>query len=310
MKRNHVRAGWRWMVAAIALLGIGLVTPAQADTILFNPLGGGAAGALSVGSFNWSAGTAVAVGGIPFTVGATFTALYETALAGVNSPTGTGIALPGLNSTYQITEVATLSEKVLSFSTAPDGTVTAVIGLSGGPTNVQIFQSPIGGSPTYNFVTGAGFTSGTLIYSATVTGDSTRYVDNTSTVGTTNLNKFTAGDYATTTTNQGQGTTEIFMKTTTQNTSFFVSPSIVTSIFSGGTTAPFTRQAPASMFWNGVVPNPGSNNGTSGPDFLFQVDAASQSFAVPEPTSVAMGLTALAILPMVTWGLRKRRSRA
>lgn len=314
-KMSQIRRGTtlRTFLTAAALW-IALTSGAQADTILFNPTGGGASGALTVGSFNWSAGTAVAEGAIPFTLGKTFTALYETALSGLNGPNGTGIATPGLNSTYQITEVAVLSEKVTSLTTNPDGSVTAVISPGGGPTSVTIFQSPIAGTPLYNFVTGVGFTAGTPIYTATVVGDSTRFVDNTgvSGVGTTQLNKFGTGDYAATTTNQGQGNTTINLATSApQNTNFFVSPSLLSSLFSGGTNTPFTQQAPATTFWNGFAPSPGANNGTSGPDFLFQVSAATESFsAVPEPASFVMALTALGIVPLVARQVRRRRATA
>jgi len=302
----------RTLLTAV-VLGISLTSGAQAATILFNPTGGGASGALAVSSFNWSAGTAVAEGAIPFTVGKTYTVLFETALSGLNGPSGTGIATPGLNSTYQITEIAVLSEKVTGLTVNGNGSVTATIALANASGTVTIFESPISGTPTYNFVTGAGFTSGTTIYSGLLTSDSTTYSDNTAVAGSggvQSLNQFGGGNYSTTTTDPGQGNTSITMATGTVNTNYFVTIPITSSIFNAGTQAPFTQQAPATTFWNSFAPSPGTNNGTSGPDFLFQVSAATESFATPEPTSFAMALTALGIVPVVAWQVRRRRARA
>jgi hypothetical protein len=247
-------------------------------------------------------------------VGQTFTTLFETALSGLNGPNGTGIATPGLNSTYQITEIATLSEKVATLTGS-----TATFALAGGVTSVQIYETPISGTPTYNFVTGAGFVGTNLIYSATIANDSTSFTDNTATLGTTALNKFGTGAYLSNTTDQGQGNTTIGLTTAAPpNPNYFVTPGISSSLFSAGTNTPFTQQAPASMFWNGYVPTIGgnntgngtANNGTAPGDFLFQVSAGTESFAVPEPASLVMAFTAVGIVPLVNWQVRRRRARA
>jgi hypothetical protein len=314
-------------LSAVAVLGIGLAPSANAASLIsFNPNGTGAGdGTINgIASFVWGPGDALAVGSIPLTVGKNFTLLYETTLSGYQGATGP-IAAPGLGTTYQITEVATLPETVVAITQQANGNVTATFQPTAGQTGtVQIYdQNPI--TTPANFITGAGFTAGTLIYSANVTTanqsqlPNSTFTDTTATSpggNTVALDQSAAPNPANAAikTEQGSGSATIGMSTATiLSPAYFVTPGIVSSVFSSNLTVPFTNVVTATTMYNGAAVNAGTIgtiNGLNGTSFLFQVSAGSQSFSVPEPASIGMALTALGIVPLVSWQVRRRRTQA
>src|SRR5206468_2995057 len=115
-------------------------------------------------------------------------------------------------------------------------------------------------------------------------------------------------NYVGTTTDQGQGSTGLNMVVTSYDTAFFKTLGINASNFANiGAQAPFVQVAPSTAFNSpiaalGSAPTigvtVGANNGTSGPDFLLQLNGTPQSFFVPEPSSLVMAVSALGIIPL------------
>jgi hypothetical protein len=281
MKSIRRNATWRG-VAAVAVLGFGLATSASADTITFNPLGTGATGAITgVNSFNFSFGSAVAVGAATLTDGQTFQLLYQSALTSYNG-TSTVINDSRLNAAggYQVTEVASFFE--VAHINPTTGAITFTLA-PGQPSNVSIYDQALGATgPTYSFTSGTGFTNGTLIYSATVTGDQSTFQPTGSSTAV------------------GQGQTFI-TASGSSNAGYFVSPPVVLTTFQGAVTAPYFTGSPPPVVNGHTV---------TSSDLSLQVSAGVESFAVPEPASMAMGLMAIAIAPLVSWQVRRRRARA
>jgi hypothetical protein len=277
MKSIRRNATWRG-VAAVAVLGIGLATSASADTITVTPIGG--TPITGVQSFNFSFGNAVAVGAANLTNGQTFQLLYQTALTSYNG-TNAVINDPRLNAAggYQVTEVASFFE--VAHINATTGAITFTLA-PGQPSNVSIFEQALTATgPTYSFTAGTGFTNGTLVYSGTITGDNSTFQPNT------------PGS------NNGQGQTFVTAAGATSD-AFFATPVALTT-FQGAVAVPyFTGSAPPVV--NGHT--------VTGSDLSLQVSAGVQSFSIPEPASLAMGFMAIAIAPLVSWQVRRRRARA
>jgi len=322
------------------VLGMGLSNQARADTITFNPTGGlavggypaGAAGNVTITSFNWGSGDALAVNAISNSgivgVGSTFQLYYQTKLVALNNSSG-AIPTPGLNAAngFQITEIASFTEVVTSLSSN-----AVTFGLA--PTQaansiVKIYWQDLNaaGATPANADTGSGFNptgaGSKLIYSATLTSNTSNYTDTTktgATPGVQTLNPLTPTNYSGITTNQGTGSNVLNMRTLTIDTSFFVAPpGIAISQFSSNLRNNFADIGASAKFNDpglgigavpSLTPNVGANNGTSGPDFLLEVSGATQNFSVPEPASISLALTALGIVPIATWHARRRRARA
>jgi hypothetical protein len=108
------------------------------------------------------------------------------------------------------------------------------------------------------------------------------------------------------------------------NTAFFPVASQLPLFLNFQTTSslPFGVQVPSVAFYNSTGPNTGTSvtanigpggtsqtgtNGVTGPDFMFQANA-SNSFAVPEPGSITMALTAMGLVSLVG-GVKAARRR-
>ena len=79
----------RTALLAVATLGIGLVSPARADLILFNPTGSATIGGFNPGtsqisSLNFGSGDSVSLGAVPIVPGSTFQLYYQTQLVALN----------------------------------------------------------------------------------------------------------------------------------------------------------------------------------------------------------------------------------
>jgi len=320
-------------LAATAAGLLGSVHSAQADLIKFNPTGSGLASeTYTVGGLQFGAGNAVAVGAVPLTVGKTFDVYFQTNLTGVTGgvPTIPGsvpapLVLPGLNTSYQITEVAKLTEMVTAITTTPGVGTTATFSLVPSATNqIAIYFN---NAVTFNSAAGTGYTSGIKI-------------------ATLNPSNFTGSDFQDTTTTAGGPNAPQQFNTTGQgkqsgtgfsdvgsghtginntipaggyNASFFQptggTPTLVASVFQSNLAAPFgSQQSPSLQFvdpFGGTInPNIGAVNGNSGPDIQLLVSGITNEFAVqvvPEPASMTlMGLGVVGALVLV----RRTRARA
>jgi hypothetical protein len=138
--------------------------------------GGGATGAVNIGSFDWNATSFVAQGGqaaVASFLGSsgacpanscTFTVLSQGRLSTVNDPNGNPIVVGGLNTSYEITYVARITETVTGVNaTATQANFSTVPGATG---FVNIYFSPINSDQR----NGSGFNDGTLILRGTTVG--------------------------------------------------------------------------------------------------------------------------------------------
>ena len=92
-----------------------------ASSILFNPTGTNQTLPILIGALDWAPGNNLAVSSVPLSVGNTFQLDYQAALAGVIDPNGHTFSPPGLNTTYQLTAVASVTEVVTRTSaTSPE----------------------------------------------------------------------------------------------------------------------------------------------------------------------------------------------
>jgi hypothetical protein len=298
---------------------------ARAD-FLFNPTGvGGAGGAVTINGFDPSPGNALAQGGVTAInnvlasggVGSDIAAdrfqLYYMATTSSligPSPGNPPLTPPGLNTAYQITYIASVTEFV---KTASGPAATATFGVSSvqAPNSLlQIFSTgPAGGTPANNG-TGAGFNAGTLILSATP-------IFNTAGVGNfTNsggapvpLNQHGGGNYPGIQSVTGTGSSTIDFNVTSTNPAYFITPppTVVGLRFNTSQSTPFIAIEPALALPNPVggtvAPALGATNGATGPDFLFVADAF---VVVPEPSSVV--LTGLGLGGLIVFA-RRRTSR-
>lgn len=166
-----------------AILGIGAVNTAHAVLVDLDGTGG-LTGAVDVGSFDWNATSFVADNGNTAianfianpacTTSCQFTVLSQGSLQGVNDINGNPVVVNGLNTQYQITYVASFTEKVTSVA----GTTAGFQTVSGSTGFVNIYFSPINSSP----INGSGFNDGTLILRGTQVGDATgTFTTNTAT---------------------------------------------------------------------------------------------------------------------------------
>jgi len=193
-------------VIATAVLGAAaLAPPAQADTVLFNPTGGGFGGAqapniFSVSSFAYDNGNALAVGGLTalnnFLAGSgptTFQVLFQSALGAVNATNTLGntvsinpdlpvppVAARGditinnsggtqiLNTLTEIVLRGQFTEQVTGVSIG-GGFITATFALAPVQTanSLTLAVQPSG---TANESTGTGFSGGTTILTGTIIG--------------------------------------------------------------------------------------------------------------------------------------------
>ena len=315
----------RTALLAIATLGIGLVSSARADLIGFNPTGGATIdgnnpGTFQISSLNFGSGNAVAVNAIPngtLVPGATFQLFYQTQLVALNTPNGT-ILPAGLGSAYQITEVASITETVQSVNSSNGTALFTQAPVQAPGSGVNIYFNP---AVVANNDTGQGFNAGTVILTKNVTTSQANYTDTTISSGAPRqpLNPLGTG-YAGVTTDQGTGSSVFNLGVVGgYNPNFFATPGLVTSAFSANQRNNFADIA-ASVAFNdpalppgsppSIIPNVGAINTVTGPDDLFQISGATESFAIPEPASFVMAATALGIVPMTIWLRRRRQAKA
>lgn len=287
--------------AILLALHIPLVAGATAVPIQFNPSGGGTAGALTVGTFDWAVGNALAVGGVPvggLLVGSPVTVLSQARLGQLQDPNGAPLQIPA---GVEITFVAGFAETVATCSGTPCSNATFAFD----PTRLtqNFFEMWVKTTPPTGVASnlqGTGFNSSKRIMYGTINDASGNFVAGTCLNGTTTdtFDKFLANDYPGQMTLCGPGATKIAVQVISIDPDYFpgFTPTEVASLkaqFNTSTVVPFNQADPSRQFIGNsagstgtdsqaaVIPNLGPINGFNGGnatlDFQFQADA-NQSF--------------------------------
>jgi len=272
-------------IAAVAA-GLMVAATAQADLFTFDPDGAGAIAPVEVGSFDFLPGNALAdfPSQQPFSsydAGDTglFTFYQQARLGSLIGPNGEDIALPGLNSAFEITAV---SEYTVGFSISADGSQIALFNPAGRTNFTRLIFDD---TPDADDLTGAGFFDGAVILEGTNTFASG--IIQTLPFPPTDLDQFGPDNYPLTDTMVSFGGALTAANAfTTLDPAFFLDTLVAMNV-NTNLASPFAQVNPSAVFDDGAVtPVLGSVNGL-GEDVQLQTDA-NASFLIPEPASVAL----------------------
>jgi len=297
---------------------------------VFDPDGPGGTAAVTINGFDPAPGNSlakdsvtainnvIAGGGTGADVAANRFQLYYMATTSSligPSPANNPLTPAGLNTTYQITYVASITEFVKSAS-GPTGTATFGVSAVQAPNSIlQIYSNGPAGGIVADNASGTGFTAGTLILTAapvtTVAGSG-----NFTTTGATQLfDQHGADNFGGKLSVVGQGSSTVDFNVTFANPAYFITPppTVVALRFNTSQSTPFLAIEPTGAVAgtgfpnplgapNPIIPNLGGTNGVTGPDFQFVADA----FVTPVPEPSSLCLMGLGLAGVVAVARRKR----
>jgi hypothetical protein len=294
---DHI-AGWTATRLATVLWVMGAVllgSSARAGSIQFAPEGSSGS-TYTIGGIDPGPGSALAVGALPLTVGATFQLDYQANIPALIGTNGLDFTPSGLGSTYQLTVVGSFTEVVTSLNA--NGTV-ATFALTPTQSPNSFFELYYNPTVVANNLAGTGFNVGTLVLAGTPAPKlASVSVFSLSSPGGTlpSFDQF-SNHYPGITSVGGSGSSLLSAKITYENPEFVRTP-ISSIMFNSSLVTPFDEVSPSALFVGGpgtsapsVVANIGTINGLSGPDFQFQADANlsfTPAAAIPEPSSVIL----------------------
>lgn len=318
----------RKLVVVIAATLLLCAQSTNASVFTFDPDGAGVVAPVNnANTFDWLPGNALSIGstaaiGAGGGIANPFQTLYQAKLGSVlNSASGI-INLPGLNSAYEYTIVASIPEFV-SLVAGP----VSVFGLASGasfaafdtlgrvgliPNYIEIYTSAVNSSS----LLGTGFNDGILVLSGSVTSGTSNFIAADINGNGSFVEVFDqfggptgTGAFPGYTTLEGTGSTSIAATVSYVNAAYFpgyTGTGLNLQFFNTSQVDPFQQQAPSLKFSvaSGAAPidigaNPANRttglvNGTptgGGKDFQFQADGNSTlniTQVVPEPTSIAI----------------------
>lgn len=275
---------------------LSIATIAHADLITFDPTGTAGPGGdiANIALFDWAPGSALAIGGNPvgglFT-GANITVLYQ---ANLTAALGGGANLfnNGAGGNY-FTAVAGFPEVATIL-----GPGVASFALGAGPSFFNLYATNASGIDS----TGAGFTSATLIMSATVNSMPSSFFGVNFNLPPVQLDQSPEGidTWPGVLSVRGAGATDLSALVTWVDPNYFPSldPGLIItlSMFNTSQIVPYNQVDPSHfMSIDGITSANfasliGPVNGAlgSGPDFLFQADANQSFVTVPEPSTIML----------------------
>ena len=304
MNIKNALAGLGFFLALCQSPGASATTPIQ-----FNPNGTGAPG-LTVGTFDWTVGNAIALGGNPvggLTVGTKLVVLSQAKLNLIQDPNSNILPLPAGT---EFTFVTGFGETVITCAGAP--CTNATFQFDPNELTQNFFEIWVSTPPDASNLAGTGFNNTKRIFFGKVTNSVGNFAIGTcSTGGATDVfDKFLNNDYPNITTVCGPGGTDISVVVISLDPDYFpgFTPDQVANLkafFNTSTVVPYKQTDPSAQFAgndagvNGtdpepvVIPNLGAVNG--GPDtvlrdFQFQADA-NQSFEQGETVAGACRVT-------------------
>lgn len=280
-----------WLIAAVVF-----GSSARAGFIQFSP--DGSSTQYTIGGIDPAPGSALAVGALPLAVGGTFQLDYQANIPALIGTNGLDFTPTGLGSTYQLTVVGSFTEVVTSLSSS--GTV-ATFALAPTQSSNSFFELYYNPTVVYSNLAGTGFNVGTLVLAGTpaTTLPSVSVFSLATSGGSPVISNFDefSNKYPGISSVNGSGSSLLSANITYFNTAFVGTP-VSEVMFNSSLVTPFNEVSPSALFVGSpgtsapsVMPNLGSINGVSGPDFQFQADANLSfvvSSSIPEPTSVIL----------------------
>ncbi|CAN5416399.1 hypothetical protein BH09PLA1_BH09PLA1_15100 [soil metagenome] len=299
-----------------AMVGLGVFASySDAAVFTFDPDGAGPLAPIAASGLDWGVGNSLATSRVPITVGSTFQQYYQATLAGVINGGGTTIAPAGLNSTFEITAVASVTQLVTSIATA-GGSTTVRSQLAPTQANNSFVEIWYGATANASNLAGTGFNDGTRILFAApnATRPSVGNYSNAVSAGggpiLDSFDLFGADNYPNTRTLVGAGGLTFDGDVSNTDPAFFLS-AVNAMSFNTSLVTPFQETDPSMLFSGmpggaapAVAPALGAVNGVNGPDFQFQADANNTFTGIPEPLSSSVALLSLSGLM-----LRRRTHR-
>jgi hypothetical protein len=286
----------------------------RAAFLTFDPTGGNGGPVMTISGIDIAPGNALARGSIPLSVGSTFELDFQSTINGVVNTNGLTVTPPGLNSSYQITAVASFTEVVTSLS-ANNGVATFALAPIQAPNSFfELYYNP---SLVANQAAGTGFNKGTLMLQGTpsLTSPSVGIFSlSTGPGGAPVIQQFdqfgSTNHYPGVSTESGSGSAMFSANVTYFNPSFFQTPVALVS-FNTSLITPFGEATPSALFTSlpgggppNITANVGAINGSTGPDFQFQADPniSFVTAAIPEPSSlILIGTGLVGVLGVLAW---------
>jgi len=278
--------------AAIALAFI-VTGTGRADLITFDPDGGGALTPVSVGSFDFLPGNALAdfPSQQPFSSydagdSGFFTFYQQARLGSLIGPAGEDISVPGLNSTFEITAV---SKFTIGFSISTDGSQILLIGPADAENYTRLIYDD---SPDADDLAGTGFHDGDVILEGPAV--TSFGIIQTLPFPPSSLDLFGPDNSPLLDTISSFGGAVTSIGDITVDPAFF-GENLIQMVINANLASPFAQANPSALFdAGGVTPDVGPING-AGEDVQLQTDSTA-SFVVPEPATVALLGAGLAMI--------------